>query len=337
MASGPTTSWQTDGETMQTVRDFIFLGSKITADGDWSHEIKRRLLLGRKPMTNLNSILKSRDITLPTKVHLVKAMVFPVVMCGCESWTIKKDEHRRIDTFELWCWRTLQSPLDCKEIQPVNPKGNQSWLVIGAEAETPVLWSPNVKNWLTEKDPDAEKDWRQKEKGTTEDEMVGWQHQLNGHEFEQALRVGDGQRSLVCCSPWGHDWVSELNNKWYKWTLFKMYSHPNGLCENIKSPKMTAALQEWNTRQEKEKGPNSKWNNSRMFLTPSTPFYHAETSCWSCLHGLGWSSWHVLEACLPSVHPQIQTSAFPHSAWPAIAAIFGLQKHLSLKTCTSLA
>ncbi|KAB0370003.1 hypothetical protein FD755_017965 [Muntiacus reevesi] len=107
MASGPITSWQTDGETMQTVTDFIFLGSKITADGDCSHEIKRCLLLGRKAMTNLDSILKSRDITLPTKVHLVKAMVFPVVMYGCESWTVKKAECQKIDAFELWCWRRL--------------------------------------------------------------------------------------------------------------------------------------------------------------------------------------------------------------------------------------
>ena len=104
MASGPITSWKTDGET---VSDFIFWGSKITADGDCSHEMKRHLLLGRKPMTNLDSVLKSRDITLPTKVHLVKAMFFPVVMYGCESWTIKKAEHQRIDAFELWCWRRL--------------------------------------------------------------------------------------------------------------------------------------------------------------------------------------------------------------------------------------
>ena len=107
MASGPITSWQIHGETVETVADFIFLGSKITADGDCSHEIKRRLLLGRKVMTNLDTILKSRDITLPTKVRLVKAMVFPMVMYGCESWTIKKAEHRRIDAFEVWCWRRL--------------------------------------------------------------------------------------------------------------------------------------------------------------------------------------------------------------------------------------
>ena len=107
MASGPITSWQIDGETVETVADFIFRGSKITVDSDCSHEIKRCLLLGRKVMTNLDSILKSRDITLPTKVHLVKAMVFPVVMYGCESWTIKKAEHQSIDAFELWCWRRL--------------------------------------------------------------------------------------------------------------------------------------------------------------------------------------------------------------------------------------
>ena len=124
------------------------MGSKITADGDCSHEIKRRLLLGRKVMTNLDSILKSRDITLPTKVHLVKAMVFPVVMYGCESWTVKKAERQRIDAFELWC-STLESPLDCKEIQPVHSEGDKSWVFIGrtdAKAETPILWPPDAKN-----------------------------------------------------------------------------------------------------------------------------------------------------------------------------------------------
>ena len=126
MASGPITSWQIDGETMETVTDFILGGSQITADGDCSHEIKRHLLLGRKVMTNIDSILKSRDITLLAKVRLVKDMVFPVVMYGCESWTLKKAECQRIDAFELWCWRRLGSPLDCKEIQPVHPKRNQS-------------------------------------------------------------------------------------------------------------------------------------------------------------------------------------------------------------------
>ena len=184
MESSPITSWQIDGET---VSDFIFLGSKITADGDCSHEIKRCLLLGRKAMTNLDSILKSREITLPTKVHLVKAMVFPVVMFGCESWTIKKAECWRIDAFDVVLEKTLESPLDCKESQPVHPKGDQSWIFIGrtdVEAATPILWPPDAKNWLIWKEPDVGKDWRQEEKGMTENEMVRWHHRLNGHEFE---------------------------------------------------------------------------------------------------------------------------------------------------------
>ena len=171
-------------------------------------------------MTKLDSILKSRDITLPTKVHLVKAMVFPVVTYGCKSWTIKKAKCRRIDAFELWCWRRLETPLDCKEIQPVHPTGNQSWIFIGrtdAETETPILWPPDVKNWLIGKDPDAGKDWRQEGKGTTEDEMVGWHHWVNGHEFDQALGVGDVQGCLACCTLWGHkelDMTEQLNWKW---------------------------------------------------------------------------------------------------------------------------
>ena len=146
MASGPITSWEIDGKTVETVSDFILEGPKITADGDCSHEIKRRLLLGKKVMTNLDSIFQSREITLPTKVHLVKAMVFPA-MYGCESWTMKKAEHQRIDAFGLWCWRRLESPLDCKEIHPVHPKGDQSWVFIrrtDAEAETPILWPPHA-------------------------------------------------------------------------------------------------------------------------------------------------------------------------------------------------
>ena len=170
----------------------LFLGSsKITADGDCSHEIKRCLLLGRKVMTNLDSMLKSRDVTLPTKVHLVKAMVFPVVMYGCDSWIIKKAECRWMLT--NWYFstvvleKTLEHPLDCKEIQQVSPKGNPSWIFTGrmdVDAETPILWPPDVKNWLIGKDTDAGKDWRWEEKGMTEDEMVGWHHGLNGHEFE---------------------------------------------------------------------------------------------------------------------------------------------------------
>ena len=144
MASGPITSWETDGETVETVSDFIFLAPKITADGDCSHEIKRRLHLGRKVTTNLDSILKSRDVTLPTKVRLVKAMVFPVVMYGCESWTVKKAERRTV-VLE----KTLESPLDCKEIQPVHSEGDQSWVFFertDAKAESPVLWPPHAKS-----------------------------------------------------------------------------------------------------------------------------------------------------------------------------------------------
>ena len=207
MASSPITSWQIDGKTMETVKDFIWGGSKITAGGDCSHEIKRCLLLGRKVMTNLDSILKSRDITLPTKVHLVKAMVFPVVTYGCESWTMKKAECRRI-----WCFwtvvleKTLESPLDCKEIQPVHPKGDQPWVFFGrndAKVETPVLWPPHAKSWLFGKDSDSGRDWGQKEKGTTEDEMAGWHHWLNGHESEWTPGDGDGQGGLACCNSWG--------------------------------------------------------------------------------------------------------------------------------------
>ena len=139
-------------------------------------------------MPNLYSILKIREITLPTKFHLVKAMVFPLVMYGCESWTVKKAEYWRIDAFELWVLeKTRESPLDCKEIQPVHSKGDQSWVFIGwtdAEAETPILWLSDVKNWLIWKDPDAGKELKQEAKGLTEDEMVGWHHQLNDHEFE---------------------------------------------------------------------------------------------------------------------------------------------------------
>ena len=173
MASGPITWWQIDGETMERMTDFIFLESKITADADCSHEIKRHLLFGRKAMTNLDSILKSRDITLPTKIYLVKAMVFS----SCHVWMWELD-YKESWALKNWCFwtvvleKTLESPLDSKEIKLVNPKGNQSWIFIGrtdAEAETPILWPPDVKKWLIWKDPHAGKDWRWEEKGT-----IGW-------------------------------------------------------------------------------------------------------------------------------------------------------------------
>ena len=169
----------------------ILGGSKITADGDCSHETKRHLLLGRKVMTNLDSIFKSRDITLPTKVHLVKAMVFPVVMYGCESCTMKKAEHRRIDAFELWCWRRfLRVPWTARRsnqsiLKEISPECSLERLMLKLKLQyfghlVTSHWS--AKNWLIWKDPDAGRDWGQ-EKGTTEDEMVGWHHRLDGHGF----------------------------------------------------------------------------------------------------------------------------------------------------------
>ena len=157
-------------------------------------------------MTNLDSILKSRDITLPTKVCLVKAMIFPVVMDGCESWIIKKVDRWRIDEFELWCWRRLlrvpwasrrSNQTILKEISPKNSLGGLRLRL------TPILLPPDVKSWCIWKDPYAGKDWGQEEKGTKEDEMVGWRHWLNGHEFEQAPGDGEGLRSLASCCPWG--------------------------------------------------------------------------------------------------------------------------------------
>ena len=174
-------------------------------------------------------------MTLPAKVHLVKAMFFPVVMYGCESWTIKKAEHWRIDAFELWCWRRLLSPLDCKEIQPVHPKGDQSSIFIGrtdAEAETPIPWPPDAKNWLTGKDPDAGKDWRWEEKGTREDEMVGWHHWLDGHGFGWTPGVGDGQGGLACCSPWGCKVSDTTELNWLRYLLWGIGSC---VCEMEKS------------------------------------------------------------------------------------------------------
>ena len=154
MASGPITSWEIDGEIVETVSDFNFLGCKITADGDFSYVTKRCLFLGKKVMSNLDSILKSRDITLPTKVHLVKAVVFPVVMYGYESWTRKKAQHWRIDAFEVWCWRRLLRVPWTARWSNQSIRGDQLWVFIGrtdAEAETPVLWPPHVRSWLLEK------------------------------------------------------------------------------------------------------------------------------------------------------------------------------------------
>ena len=225
MASGPITSWHVDGETVKTVTDFGFLGSKITADGDCSQEIKRCLLLGRKAMTNLDSILKSREIA--NKSPSSQSYGFP---SSSSVWVWELD-YKESWAPKNWCFwivvleKTLESPLDCKEIQSIHPKGNQSWIFIGrtdAEAEIPILWPPDAKKWFIWKDPDAGKDWGQEEKGTTEDEMVGWHPQRNGHEFEQALRIHDGQGNLACCSPWGRkesDTTVRLNWSELNWTL----------------------------------------------------------------------------------------------------------------------
>ena len=185
MASGPITSWQIDGETLETLSDFIFLGSKITADGDCSHEIKRRLLLGRKVMTNLDSILKSRDISLPTKVRLVKAMVLPVGMYGCESWTVKKAEHQRIDAFELWCWRTLlRVPWTARRsnqsiLKEISSEYSLEGLMLKLQYFGHLMQRTDsfVKTLMVGNIEGGRK-------GMTEDEMVGWHHRFNGHEFE---------------------------------------------------------------------------------------------------------------------------------------------------------
>ena len=185
------------------------------------------LALWKKSYDKPRQHIKSRDITLPAEVCIIKAMLFPVVMYGCESWIIKKAKN--------WCFwnvvleKTLESPLDCKEIQPVNPKGNQSWIFIGrtnAEAKASILWPPDMTSQIIRNDPDPGKDWRQEEKGMTEDKMVGWHHQLNGCEFEQAPGNSEGQGSLVCCSPWGckqSDKTKQLNNNNKVWSYHSWF------------------------------------------------------------------------------------------------------------------
>ena len=188
--------------------------------GDCSHDIKRQLLFGRKAMTNLDSILKSKDTTLLTEVYIVRAVVFPIVMYGCESWTIKKAERWRMDAFKLWCWRRLlrvpwtarrsnQSIL--KEINPGIFFGRND-----TKAEAPVLWPPHAKSWLIGKDSDTGRVWGQEVKGTTEDEMAGWHHGLDGHESEWTPGDGDGQGGLACCDSWGRK--ESDTTEWLNWT-----------------------------------------------------------------------------------------------------------------------
>ena len=216
MAFSPINSWRIGGKTTETVTDF-FLGSKITTNGDCSYEIKRSLLLGRKAMTNLDSILKSRDYFADKGLYSQS-----YGFSSSHVWTWELD-HKEGWVLKNWCFwtmvleKTLESPLDSKEIKPVNPKGNPSWIFIGRtdpEAEAP-NWPPNVKSQLTGKDLDAGRDWRQEEKGTTEDEMVGRHHWLSGHEFGRIQGNGEGMGSLACFSPWGCkelDMTEWLNN-----------------------------------------------------------------------------------------------------------------------------
>ena len=214
MASGPITSWQIEGDKFRVVTDFLFLGSKITADGDCSHEIGRWLPLGRKVMTNLDSVLKSSDVTLLTKVRIVKAVLFPGVIYGCESWTVKKAECRRI---ELWCWRRhLKVPWTARRSnQSILREINLEYSLEGLMLKLQYL--VHLKTRPIGKVPNAGKDRGQKEKRASEDEMAGWHHWCNEHEHGQTLGDGEGQGGLACCSPWGHKvsdttgWLSSNN------------------------------------------------------------------------------------------------------------------------------
>ena len=229
MASGPITSWQIDGKQWKQWQTLCFYGSKITEDSAWGHEIKRLLLLGRKAMTKLNSILKNRIITLLKKVCLVKVMVFPVVMYGCESWTIKKAEHQRIDAFELWYWRRFLRVLwaEMRSNQSILKETSPEYSLEGLMLKLK-LQSFGHLIWRTdslEKTLMLGKIWRQEEKVMTEDEMVGWHQWLDGHEFEQALGIGDGQRSLAWCSPWGHKELDTTEGaELTDWYTIKFYS-----------------------------------------------------------------------------------------------------------------
>ena len=219
MASGPITSWQLERETVETVTAFIFLGSKITADGECTHEIKRCLLLEGKAMTNLASIWKSRDVTLPTKVHLVKAMVFPVVTYGCESWTKKKAEHRRTDAFELWCWRRRLrvSRTASKSNQSILKEISLEYSLKGLMLKLKLQYFGHLIQGADslEKTLILGKIEGRRRRGQRKMRCLdGPIHRLNGHEFEQAPGVGDGQGSLACCSPWGRkesDMTEQLN------------------------------------------------------------------------------------------------------------------------------
>ena len=273
-------------------------------------ELKRCLLLERKVMTILYSILKSTDITLPTKVHQVKAMVFPVVKYGCESWTIKKAEHRRRHFWNVLL-KTLESPMECKEIQPVHTKRDQSWVFFGRtniEAEIPLLWPLDAKSWLIWKDTDAGKDWRQKEKWMTEDEMVGWHHQLKGHTFEYMLGVGDGQGGLAKWLNWTEFYVSttseERKSKLSQKMLYK--NREVFYVWNITIPQVytcTKNLQhQFNSIQ--------SLSHVRLFVIPWTAALQSSlsiTNFQACPNSCPSSWW---------CHPAISSSVVSFSSWP---------------------
>ena len=217
MASGPITSWQIDRETMETLADFTFFSSKITADGDCSHEIKRHLFLGRKEMTNWYSIFKKHRYYIADKGPYIQSYGFStshVLLWEMDNEKVSTEESMPLNSVQE---KTLQSLLDFKVIKPVNPKGNRPWIIIKrTDAEAPILWPPDAKSQLIGKDLDPGKDWRQVEKWMTEDEMVGWYQWLNGREFEQTLGDGEGQGNLACCSPWCRkesDVTEQLNNQ----------------------------------------------------------------------------------------------------------------------------
>ena len=230
MASSPITSWQI---TIETVTDFILGLSKSLQMVTAAMKLKKRLLLRRKAMTNLDSILKSRDITLSTKVSLVKAVVFPVVMYGCESWTIKKDECQSIDAFELWCWRRLlRVPWTARRsnqsfLKEISPGCSLEGLILKLKLQSfrHLMWRADS----FEKTLMLGKIDKREEKGMTEYEMVGWHHWWDGHEFEEAPGVGDGQGSLACCIPWGHkesdttEWLNWIKYRFLKIIDFSIY------------------------------------------------------------------------------------------------------------------
>ena len=292
MASGPITSWQIEGERMETKTDFIFGAPKSLQMVTAAMDLKDTCSLKKSYDKPIQHIKKQRQYFADKgpssqSYGFSSSHVWMWELDYKESWALKN-----------WCFwtvvleKTLESPLDCKEIQSVHPKGNQSWIFIGrtdAEAETLILWPPDVKNWLIGKDPDAEKDWRQ-EKGTTEDEMLRWHHWLDGHEFEQVLGVGDGQGSLVCCSPWGckeldmTEWLNwtELNSPgcWLQASVPLHRDRSTGLCECPHN--MAAGYQTgWSCRESKEETTVPCVTSSRESYTITSATVHSlDASDW---------------------------------------------------------